>query len=316
MGRPLNKKFFGAGSGDHFVVLAKVGEDDVATAEIIEQTGTKRFVVETENATGVCVLVDKDSDDLAAGEMLIQATNADDETQNVKVIKGRTAVLADGTIHAWSFDAAANARVQVIAGEVESAPVITITNQPGDVSDVTIGASVHFYITATATEDATPTYQWQSAPSGSSTFTDIDGATGTEYDTPAVSEDDSGLQVRCVVSATGAESVISNVATLTVRALPVITITSQPESQTVNDGESVDFTVEASVTEDATLSYEWQSRIGEGAWQPNIGNEATYHIAGASSLTTGTVFHCIVSATGGAEPVTSDEATLTVNNPG
>jgi hypothetical protein len=118
MGRPLNKKFFGTGAGDHFVVLAKIGSGAVATAEIVKQTGTKRFIVKAGSETGVCYLVDKADADLLAGEMVIQSVDVDGDKQNVKVIKGHTAVLADDSRVAWKFAPATTGTVQIVDAEV------------------------------------------------------------------------------------------------------------------------------------------------------------------------------------------------------
>lgn len=103
MGRPLNKKYFGAGDGDQFRVTAKVPTATVGAGFIVKQTGSKRFVVDVEGVKAPCVLVDKIDADLLDGEMTIQLKNSDDEVKNVVKITGRTAVFSDGTISAWSF---------------------------------------------------------------------------------------------------------------------------------------------------------------------------------------------------------------------
>jgi len=94
---------------------------------------------------------------------------------------------------------------------------------------------------------------------------------------------------------------------------PVITIGTQPANATAVEGETTTFTVEASVTRGATLSYQWQNSEDGIVWT---------NIAGAtsSSYTTdeltvedddGDQYRVIVSAVG-ATPVTSSAATLTV----
>jgi hypothetical protein len=89
-----------------------------------------------------------------------------------------------------------------------------ITTQPVN-KTVTAPATATFSVVATGTP--TPTYAWQSAPSGSSTFTAISGATSTSYTTGATTTAMSGTKYRCVITNT-AGSVISSVATLTVNA--------------------------------------------------------------------------------------------------
>jgi len=398
------------------VAIAKIGTNDEDTATLLKQKGEKRFLVTVGSHTGLVVLVDKEPGTLAAGEMVVKVENADGDTFNVVKLYNRTAILSDGSHHAWDFTNAVDEKVQMIdtveaptpvititaqpasqtfnpgdelsftvtassssgkpltftwqyatggsstfsdvdfgnllgsggtsilgnvSTETESnglqircvvssegaadvvsdvatltllAPVITITGQPTAQESYDIGSSANFFISASVTGGATLSYQWQTAPSGSSTFTDIDEATDTEYTTHQLTSDDDGVQLRCVVSATGgAESVTSNEVTIHMPATPVITITSQPESAEVDEGAPVEFSVTASVTEGATLSYNWQSRLGEGIYMDTGGTEATYSIAGVSADNSGTVFRCIVSATGGAANVTSDEATLTVD---
>jgi hypothetical protein len=59
------------------------------------------------------------------------------------------------------------------------------------------------------------TYQWQTAPSGSTTFTDIAGATSRTYSIASAPRADNGRQYRVIITS-GAASQTSNPATLTV----------------------------------------------------------------------------------------------------
>ena len=86
-----------------------------------------------------------------------------------------------------------------------------ITAQPGSAT-VTAPATATFSVVASGSP--TPTYQWSSAPSGSSTFTAISGATSASYTTGATSTAMSGTQYRCVAT-NSAGSATSNVAMLT-----------------------------------------------------------------------------------------------------
>ena len=88
---------------------------------------------------------------------------------------------------------------------------VTITSQPANVT-VTAGQTATFTVAASGT--ATLTYQWSSAPSGSTTFTAINGATSASYTTGATSTAMSGTQYRCVAT-NSAGSATSNAATLT-----------------------------------------------------------------------------------------------------
>jgi predicted transglutaminase-like cysteine proteinase len=90
-----------------------------------------------------------------------------------------------------------------------------ITGQPQNVT-VGVGGSATFSVSATG---GGLSYQWASAPSGSSTFTPIGGATGSSYTVSGVTMGQTGTQYMCTVSNT-AGSVPSNVATMTVVAVP------------------------------------------------------------------------------------------------
>lgn len=150
-------------------------------------------------------------------------------------------------------------------------------------------------------------YQWQSSTDDGETWTDIRGATGTTYQTTAALTMD-GTQYRCKVSNT-AGTVYSNAATLTVEEdtsiqLPVIT--QQPQSATVDEGNSATFTVTATGDD---LHYQWQGN-NTGTWF-NITGETSpsYTIAGTLG-TSGMLFRCIVSNDAGA--ARSEEAMITV----
>lgn len=104
--------------------------------------------------------------------------------------------------------------------------------------------------------------------------------------------------------------------------VPVITITSQPSSSTVATGAAASFTVAATVTLGATLSYQWQGRAPAGSYA-NLSNAGVYstvttttlNISDATGLN-GWQYRCVVSATGGAAPVASVGAVLTVTGGG
>jgi hypothetical protein len=100
-------------------------------------------------------------------------------------------------------------------------------------------------------------------------------------------------------------------------APPFITITSQPANQ-VTSGSTGSFTVAASVTQSATLSYQWQRQaLGTGSFADISGaNSATLSLTGLTTTNNqGDKYRCIVSATG-ATSVTSDAAEWLFYNSG
>lgn len=103
------------------------------------------------------------------------------------------------------------------------APEITIGTQPANQS-VTAPATATFTVAATRTGSGTLTYQWQIQQEGTGTWANVatgTGGTTNSYTTGATATGDGagatdGDKYRVIVSLTGAESVTSNAATLTV----------------------------------------------------------------------------------------------------
>lgn len=214
MGRPVNKHLLA-----EIVATAKIGTGAAGNATFVRQKGEKTFLVTVGGVTGRATLVNKAPSAVAAGEIVLQAKNADGDTLNVVKLYNKTAILSDGSRAAWGTAAAVDAKVQVVA-PAAPAPVITITTQPAN-QTVADGAHANLSVVAGVTQGATLTYQWQAAAAGApaSAFGDISGATQMTYATAALSHaSDDQKQYRVVVSATGATSVTSSVAVVTVSA--------------------------------------------------------------------------------------------------
>jgi hypothetical protein len=97
---------------------------------------------------------------------------------------------------------------------IDPDPVITIGTQPANLT-VVDGEPAQFTVAATATRGATLSYLWQVSTDGT-TWTNLPAATSATLAFPEVVLADDGNQYRVIVSATGATSVTSSVATLTV----------------------------------------------------------------------------------------------------
>ena len=171
---------------------------------------------------------------------------------------------------------------------VNALPVIT--KQPSN-QTINEGGNINLAVTATGATG----YQWKKDGS------DIPSATDATYSKSGALPADAGSYT-CVVTGAGG-SVTSNPATVTVKALPVIT--QQPTNQEITEGETLTLNVVAT----GATGYQWKK--GE----ENIidATAATYTKEGATAADAGS-YTCVVTGAGGS--VTSNAATVTVNPTG
>ncbi len=163
----------------------------------------------------------------------------------------------------------------VLAGcKKDNDPVIKITKQPTAPAKLTEGeipADTKLTVDATVTEGATLTYQWYEGNPGnksSAIVKLIEGATSASYTIPT-SLKEGVYNYFCEVGAQGAKAVRTSVVTVTVDKkpappAPVITIDTQPTAPEgkLTEGEipaDTKLTVAATVTQGATLTYQWYS---------------------------------------------------------
>jgi hypothetical protein len=182
----------------------------------------------------------------------------------------------------------------------------SITQQPQS-TIVVAGQTANFSVTAT--DGAGLNYQWQSKPSGAASFSNILGANGSGYTTPVTIATDDGTQFRAVVS-NGVGSVTSNPATMTVETIP--NINPQPQNAIVTTGQTATFSVTAT---GGGLTYQWQS-MPSGA--PSFSNitgaiSSSYTTSATAAANNNSQFRVVVTNLAG--PVTSNPATLTVQQP-
>ena len=213
---------------------------------------------------------------------------------------GFSGTVNDGRLQFWLAPYAAAGDIYYIDDvqleKVSSTPISpAITMHPLS-QTVASGQAAIFNVVATGT--APLTYQWQN------NGTDIFGATGSTYTTPATTLSDNGAAFQVIVS-NSAGSVTSNPATLTV--LPPIPpiITTHPSNQAVSQGQTATFTVVA--TGSAPLAYQWQKNGTNifGATGPSYTTPATI------LSDNGSTYRVIVS--NAADIIMSNAATLTVN---
>lgn len=171
---------------------------------------------------------------------------------------------------------------------VNALPVIT--KQPSS-QTINEGGNISLEVTATGATG----YQWKKDGSN------IPSATNATYSKSGALPADAGSYT-CVVTGAGG-SVTSSPATVTVKALPVIT--QQPTNQEITEGETLTLNVVAT----GATGYQWKK--GE----ENIPDAmtATYTKEGATAADAGS-YTCVVTGAGGS--VTSNAATVTVNPAG
>ncbi len=173
---------------------------------------------------------------------------------------------------------------------VGNPPVITV--QPGT-DDVCVGETAQLSVVATG--DAPLTYQWYDI-----FLLPVPGATSSTLTISNAQVGDEGLYLCTVTNGVG--STDSGFGQITIQE--GVSITSQPASQTVDEGDNVTFTVTA--TGDGSLSYQWRK---DGS---NIGGATSdsYTITGATPADDGDYD---VRVTNDCGNVISNDATLTVN---
>lgn len=198
---------------------------------------------------------------------------------------------------------------------VQPPAMISISSQPTN-NTVNFGANATFGVTASITRGAVLTYQWQYNQLGQGSWINISGANTATYTVNSVTNSANNDAYRVVLTGTlSANSVTSNTARLYVTPA-VITINTQPSSNTVNEGQTASFSVSASATLSATLSYQWQKNDGGNSFWTNVSG-ATSNTYTTGSLTNaadnGDVYRVYITADKGAIPVISSNASLTVN---
>ena len=221
MGRPVNKRYFGSGSGNQIKVRAKVGSNSEGDGFIVAQKGSNRFKVTVGANTGICTLVNKNTGTLAADEMIINVATDAGTWQQVTRLYNRVAQVEGGTKIAWNFGTStSDGAVQIADVEGSNALTITIDTQPADVTaNVTANANVTVTFSVVASGVGDLAYQWQKQESGAGSWASINGATADSYTTPilTIGADDTD-KYRVIVSSTSgaAQSVTSDAATLSV----------------------------------------------------------------------------------------------------
>lgn len=162
-------------------------------------------------------------------------------------------------------------------------PIITINSILSSVGSV--GQNTSYSVSATATQSATILYQWQYSDNNGgawSNLSDSADVSGTDTSniqiTYSYSQQYPNRLYRSVLSATGASTVISSNFGV---PYPVITINSV-SSLEGGPSESTFYSVAASATQSAVISYQWQYSDNNGYSWINLSNIAS-SVSGVST---------------------------------
>jgi len=114
MGRPLNKRLFGANADNNLRVRFNNGSSSVNGA-IVKQKGSKKFVcVDSSGNEATCTLVSVVDANLAVGEMSITVTNDAGSDLFLTKISARKVTASDGNTYPWNFSSSnSDSAVQV-----------------------------------------------------------------------------------------------------------------------------------------------------------------------------------------------------------
>lgn len=175
MGRPINKRYFGSGSGNQIKVRAKVGANAEGDGFIVSQRSTNRFRVTVGSNTGICTLVNKSTGALGANEMIVNVlTDAGTYVQATKLYN-RVAIVEGNQKVKWNF-AANQSDDAVRVADVEGTNTLTIVIGTQPLADtVDDGDDATFIVAASGVGDLA--YQWQVSDDAGSTWAAITGAT-------------------------------------------------------------------------------------------------------------------------------------------
>ena len=185
-----------------------------------------------------------------------------------------------------------------LGDSVKYTPTITTTSP---LSNGTVGTYYSQTLTATGTGDITWSLAEDSSlPAGLS----LNASTGAISGTPSAAG-----TYKFTVTAANAYGSDSRELSITINPA-TLSITTQPSSQSVTEGNPAAFSVTA--TGSGTLNYQWQQSTNNGSTWTDISGatSATYTIENTTTGMNGYQYRCAV--TGNGSSVTSNAATLTV----
>ena len=216
---------------------------------------------------------------------------------------------ADATTNVTSYLLAAD-RAEFLSSEwVHYPDPIVISTQPASDS-ILVGDTGSFTFDWDKIATEPYTVQWYSgSQSNGSDLSAIGGANSATLNLPAQSSAGTTYYQGRVSDACG-NTTSSNLVSLLVE--PIVNITAQPPSATVNVQGNHDLTVVANIT-DGGLTYQWQKyNTGTAMWDDLVGETtATYSITGAEFTDSGD-YRCVIDSDTYSTSATTTTATISV----
>ena len=190
-----------------------------------------------------------------------------------------------------------------IAAETNKAP--RVTKNPPPIVTVEEGHSAVFE--STASGSPTPSVQWEISTDGGATWSAVEGATSNQLTIASTVVSEDGHKYRALFKNVAGEAT-SKTSTLMVQKAPTVTI--QPVSITVEEGQSAVFEATASGSPVPTVKWETSANGGE-TWTAVAGGTSNrLTIVGAKTSLSGHKYRALF--TNAAGKATSEAATLTV----
>jgi hypothetical protein len=279
-------------------------------ANIISKNGVASFLVVAKVDQGVSLSyqwqVSKDKG--------VSFSDVDGENRESISLSGLTYAIQNNYYYRVSITAPNATPVKSGAARLTvPPPTILITSQSKNTTSKGGGAS--FSVAAKVDQGVSLSYQWQIYKYKGSSVSDITGETNSTLSLSNLTyATNNGSYYRCKLSAPGAASIFTSYALLTVPP-PTITITAHPQKMIAEKG-TANFSVEASIDQGASLSYQWQVLKYKTSTYSDVPGETNSKIS-LSNLTNGanngSYYRCKVSVPG-RETVTRS-ALLTVYPP-
>ncbi len=223
-------------------------------------------------------------------------------TSSTLTIVGAKTSLSGHEYRATFKNVAGEATSEAATLTVQKAPAMT--KQP---ASATVNTGQNAVFEATASGFPAPAVQWEVSTDGGGTWSTIEAATSTQLTIAGVSPSEDGYEYRAMFN-NAAGSVTSQAATLTVRALPVVT--QQPAGMTIEVGAGALF--EASASGFPTPTVQWEISTNNGSSWSAIPGATTGQLAieNATAAENGHQYRAVFTNVAGK--ATSSAATLTV----